>query len=525
MATKLPRKTGKAARTQTGTTQMAASAERPVAELLHDLHVYQTELEAQNETLRRSQAALEESLERYHKLYDAAPVGYLMLNEAGLIATANLTAASLLGMERQLLVGKPFRHLVAASDRDRWHALFRNHRQGDGHACELTMQRGNGEIFQALLECRNEKGDADGQETRLTFTDISQRKKAETQLIASEERYLALFREASDAIAIADANGIIEEVNHRFAALLGYDENELRGMSIERIHPADELPSIRQRFAEILGTSEFASMESRVLRKDGTPLEVEIRSSQIEIGGRKVAQGIFIDLTERRQKERQRIDQETEHRDTLIREVHHRIKNNLQSVAGLLRRELGKFVELNPRLEAAISQVHAIAVVHGLQSANQDEALRLCDSVRNICRTVAELSQRPVQFDIENEHTTFRPVQIENSEAVPVALVLNELILNAVKHSPAGGRDPTVSLSADGSSAQLLIRNGVASAPAFDLAKGKGLGTGLRLVRSLLPNRGAQLTYELDSEGLMCARLKLAAPVTVSIPPKKAGRS
>ncbi|MCX7166960.1 MAG: hypothetical protein NTV11_11885, partial [Rhodocyclales bacterium] len=132
------------------------------------------------------------------------------------------------------------------------------------------------------------------------------------------------------------------------------------------------------------------------------------------------------------------------------------------------------------------------------------------------CKTVSDLSQRPVLFDIEHEQTTFRPVRIDSDEAIPVALVLNELILNSVKHSPEGGRDPTVSLSADGISARIVIRNALGAAPDFNIDTGQGLGTGLRLVRSLLPDQGAQLIYESDAEGFMLTTLRLTSPVVTT---------
>jgi len=78
---------------------------------------------------------------------------------------------------------------------------------------------------------------------------------------------------------------------------------------------------------------------------------------------------------------------------------------------------------------------------------------------------------------------------------------------NAVKHSPPDSAAPTVSLSADGSSAQLLIRNAFATTPEFDI------GTGLRLVRSLLPRAGAHLAHETDTRGFVLTRLSLTAPV------------
>jgi len=480
-----------------------------VARLVHELEVHRIELETQNESLRLSQIALVESRDRYFELYELAPIGYLAIDGQGRIARINLAGAALLGLDRSQLISRHFAQFVDGQGEQRWNELLlstmRLHESNNG---ELLLRRKNGSSFEAQIDCRKA---ATG--VFLTLIDISERKGIEAQLITATKRYLALFRDATDAIALAGPDGRLEEVNARFAALLGYAEHELRGMPIERIHPLRELPRIREHFAGILQTGSSESLETQVLCKDGRQVDVEIRPTLIELGDRHVAQGVFIDLTERRRQEQQRIEQERLQRNALVREVHHRIKNNLQSVSGLLQRELGKFMELNPRLHTAISQVNAIAVVHGLQCDDPEEAVRLCDSVRNICRTVAELSLRPVNFIIENEQTTFRPAQIASDEAVSVALVLNELILNAVKHSPPDGFIPTVSLSANGNSAIVLIRNAVRHSPGFDIATGQGFGTGLRLVRSLLPNKGAHLSYEQDDEYVMLTRLGLAAPV------------
>jgi PAS domain S-box-containing protein len=298
--------------------------------------------------------------------------------------------------------------------------------------------------------------------------------------------------------------------------MLGYSEEELLTMSfVDITHPDDVKLNLWNIDGLAAHEADHFSMEKRYVRKDGEIVWVSLNVVAVRAtsGTEGHTVGLAEDITERKQAEEQRLAFARQQRDTLVREVHHRIKNNLQSVAGLLQRELGQFTELNPRLEAAISQVNAIAVVHGLQSIHADEAIRLCDNVSSICKTVSELSQRPVLFHIEHEQTAFRPARIENSEAVSIALVINELILNAVKHSPQDSPAPTVSLSTNGSSAQLLIRNAVSQAHEFDIDTGAGLGTGLRLVRSLLPPEGAHLDYERDGAGFMLTRLKLTTPV------------
>src|SRR5690242_10337676 len=94
---------------------------RSAEELLHDLQVHQIELEMQNEALRQSQIALEESRDAYADLYDFAPVGYATLTPRGSISKINLTGAAQLRVPRERLLRKRFASFVAAEDQDWWH--------------------------------------------------------------------------------------------------------------------------------------------------------------------------------------------------------------------------------------------------------------------------------------------------------------------------------------------------------------------------------------------------------------------
>ena len=103
--------------------------------IVHELRVHQIELEMQNEELRRAQLELDAQREKYFELFDLAPVGYLTLSDEGIVGDANLTAARLLGVERQLLVGQPFSAFVFAPDRDVLY-LHQRHAPADGRAAE-----------------------------------------------------------------------------------------------------------------------------------------------------------------------------------------------------------------------------------------------------------------------------------------------------------------------------------------------------------------------------------------------------
>src|SRR4030042_1980622 len=93
--------------------------------LIHELQVHQIELEMQNDALRQNQISLEEANRKYSDFYDFAPVGFLTLDESGLIREVNLTAASQLGVTRRHLIDKPFRFFIEVEDRNRLHLYLR----------------------------------------------------------------------------------------------------------------------------------------------------------------------------------------------------------------------------------------------------------------------------------------------------------------------------------------------------------------------------------------------------------------
>jgi len=150
------------------------------ARQIHELRVYQIELEMQNEELRRAQEDLEASRQRYFDLYDMAPVGYLTLSETGLILQANLTAATLLGVTRDGLVNQPLTRFILREDQD---IYYRHRRQlfetGLPQVCEMRMLRGNADPLWVRLEA-TVAHDADGTvHGRAVMSDLTEPKRAE----------------------------------------------------------------------------------------------------------------------------------------------------------------------------------------------------------------------------------------------------------------------------------------------------------------------------------------------------------
>ena len=160
--------------------------------LLRELRVHQVELEIQNEELRRSQEKLEEARNRYQDLYNFAPVGYVTINEVGLIIEANLTAAFLLEEEGGTVVGQPISRFILPLDQD----VYYHHRAAiletnERQSCKLRMLRKDHPPFWARLETvpTGENG-PDKSTCWIMLSDISRgmRSAEETRLLEDRTR-------------------------------------------------------------------------------------------------------------------------------------------------------------------------------------------------------------------------------------------------------------------------------------------------------------------------------------------------
>jgi len=150
-----------------------------IRELVYELHVHQIELEMQNEELRKAQIQIEESRQKYSNLYDFAPIGYLTLDEKGLIQEANLTAADQLGIERGLLINTLFYHYINREDRDTFYLHIKKVFESKIlQSCEIRSQRKDGKEFYAQLDSilvQNSKGNYS---CRTSMIDITEHKRA-----------------------------------------------------------------------------------------------------------------------------------------------------------------------------------------------------------------------------------------------------------------------------------------------------------------------------------------------------------
>lgn len=343
-------------------------------------------------------------------------------------------------------------------------------------------------------------------------TDITERSHMEDEL-----RIAAIAFECQEGMIVTDANKIILRTNDSFTRIMGYTNAEVVGktpafMRSDR-HPA-AFYDAAWNTAQREGTWHA---EVWTQRKNGEVFPQWLTSTAVKNARGEITHYVVthIDITDRQQRELQRLQDEAAHRAVLVREVHHRIKNNLQGITGLLRQYSRRYPEMADTVNQAIGQVHGISVVHGLQGRAVTSLVRLCELTSAIAHEIQSMWQTPVVVDIP---PLWSPCVIAEREAVPVALILNELILNAVKH---GGRDQgRVDIAVRKGAQADVVQISIANHGQLSAARQQpgASHNGLQLIASLMPRSGCILCTAQQGD-LVVTLLALEPPV-ISLDPQ-----
>ena len=380
---------------------------------------------------------------------------------------------------------------------------------------------------------------AGGHQLTYALLDIERRRDAEARMSQAQAQLQRLIEAAPLAITLCDARTLsVLRVNEVAAGNVGSTPDALIGCSPEQMYGQEIGRQRRRDMALALASTQVTKHEYRA-EVDGKLHIWEARYLPLaERPGAAPDQLLLVatNVTEQRVAQEARFEAAMAQRDMLVREVHHRIKNNLQGVAGLLQQIAQRKPEVAGAISEVVSQVQAIAQVYGLQ-VGESGPLQLMSVTQAITVSVQRTFGRTIRFEVLGDapHEWTLP----EAESIPMALTLNELLTNAVKHSavlvdrdeltraiasapvdpaqlafalvdaplaattaiaiaPDVDTDVICTLDSSAGGVQLRISN-LARLPAgFNLARIPSGVSGLGLVRALLPRRSASLSLAQD---------------------------
>jgi len=324
----------------------------------------------------------------------------------------------------------------------------------------------------------------------MTSREIWRRRIAEKVLRESEERFRGSFDNAPIGMALVSPQGRWLKVNRALCDMLGYGEDELLKLDFQSITHPEDLHTDLENVEQVLSARRLSyQMEKRYFHKQGQIVFVTLSVSLVR--DRHGAPLYFVSQMENitgRKTVEQQIAASLSEKDALLREIHHRVKNNLQVISSILKLQ-ANYIDDPAALEVfndCQDRIRTMALIHeklyrteGLARLNFKDYLESLTSLLLRSQSGRETRVRH-EFQLES-------VELDIDTAIPLGLIANELISNCLKHAFPGRKEAYVLIKLQKSGAeecQLVVKDdGNGLSGDFSLDQTKSLG--MRLVRIL----------------------------------------
>jgi len=330
------------------------------------------------------------------------------------------------------------------------------------------------------------------------------KKETKVQLKESEARYKSLVEKARIAILIDDKEGNLKYFNDRLCEIFGYEREELEGKTIlTLVHPEDRETVIHLHRSRVSGNKVKSSYEFKGIKKDGTALFCEVDAVVLREKKQVIGTCSYIrDITESK-KDKMRLHDSLREKEVLLREVHHRVKNDMQVISSLLALQAANIEDedIQEIFRESRGRIKTMAMVY--EELYGSEELSKVDFSKYIDSLAHYLFQ---SFGIDSEKVVLKKdvkeIFLDINTAIPLGLLLNELISNSLKHSfldkEKGEVRVTLVKAGDEQLKLIVSDNGVGVKNKIDLNKPGSFG--LQLVKMLTEQLHGDMKIESNKE-------------------------
>jgi PAS domain S-box-containing protein len=415
---------------------------------------------------KREEEAQRENEERFRSLYENATIGLYRTSPDGRIFLANPAMVRMLGYSSfEELSTRNLEISGFEPSYSRRQFIKNIENDGEVRGIESAWTQKDGTIIfvrESARAIRDSEANIlyyDG-----TVEDITERKRAEEGLRESLERFQLANRATFDAIWDWNLQTDALWRNENLLPLFGYRDGEIES-DIESwanlIHPEDRDRVMTSIHAAIASGQEYWFDQYRFRREDGMYAEVEDRGHIArDASGRPTRMiGAVRDITERIRSEKA-IQASLQEKEVMLREIHHRVKNNMQVISSLFNLQAGKTVnpEYREILKEGQARIQAMSLVHEKLYQSRDlSKIDLAGYIQSLAIHLFHVYLAdPDQVRLE---TDFEEVLLDINSAVPCGLILNELISNSLKHAFPEGRKGLIRIGLKrGSDGTIILR-------------------------------------------------------------------
>ncbi|MEH1805701.1 PAS domain S-box protein [Nostoc sp.] len=457
---------------------------------------------------KQVELALRESEHRYATLTEAAPVAILRLDAESNCIYVNERWGLMMGKPTAAALGKGWLENIHLEDCDRllmdcYDPCEQRCRLHETCRQEVRYLRPDGCItwfYMQIVPETNPSGTLIGYIG--TLTDITIRKEIESEVNHHRDLREAIFNESADALFLVDSDTqFIFDCNRRAVELFEVSEKEelmnIQGNTLQRYEfTPQELDEIVQE----VNHKSWWSREIEYATRKGNFFWGNLAAQQITVAGKAVNLVRLSDISERK-KAVEQIQRSLEEKETLLKEIHHRVKNNLQIISSLLRMQSRRSGDETTLMLFKESQdrVQSMALIHEqlYQSADIYE-INFDNYIKSLTDSLFRsygISQKDIVPNIE-----MNGIKLPLDTAIPCGLIINELVSNCLKYAFPEQKKGKITISLEQSSENQLILavkdTGVGILETLDWENNDSLG--LRIVKNLVKQLKGNIFLECD---------------------------
>lgn len=443
-------------------------------------------------------AKYKNSVKSYRALFDSIGDAIYIQDQEGKFLEVNKSVEKMYGYNKNEIIGKTPAFLSAPGkvDMNKAENLVDKAFRGEPQMFEWWGRRKNGEIFPQEIHLN--PGTYFGKNVVIAISrDISAQYEQQKVLKQNEMLFRQLFQNAPIGIALLDERKEVQMINSGFEEIFGYSFEEIKGLSIDSIIAPEDRLDEATNLSE--STEPFEITSSRI-KKDGNNIDVLIYGVPVRVDGRIIAiYGIYVDITDRKEAE-EKVRYSLKEKEVLLSEIHHRVKNNLAVITGLLELQSHNTENYDARkvLKDSQMRINSMALIH--EKLYQNETLSRIEfdvyinELIDVIKKSHNTTDRMISLDLDVDS-----IQFTITQAIPCGLLLNEIVTNSFKHafSEMNGKKPriTVSLKEIENHVELKISdNGKGLPKKFEELGKKSLG--LTLISTLKKQIEADMIVE-----------------------------